>query len=92
MEAAVPTKCRSAPCSQTAAAAARQHRRQLSQLLVQQMGMGIRIKTPTTKMFRKINKIKRTIKDKVTLIMAGTTAVAAAAVPTMTKMFLVHVE
>jgi hypothetical protein len=42
-------------------------------------------------MFRKVNRIRRMVKDKVTLIMAGTTAVAAA-VPMMTKMVLVHAE
>jgi hypothetical protein len=72
-------------------AAARRRRKQLSQLLIQQMGMGIQIRTPITKMFRKVNRIRRMVKEKVTLIMAGTTAVAAA-VPTMTKMVLVHAE
>jgi hypothetical protein len=32
------------------------------------------------------------VKDKITLITAGTTAVAAAAVPMMIKMILVHAE
>jgi hypothetical protein len=93
MEAAVPARCRSALRSQTAAAAARQHRKQLSQLQVLRMGMGIRIRMPTTNMFKKVNRIKGSIKDRVTLTTAATTAVAvvAAAVPTMRKN-LMHAE
>jgi hypothetical protein len=72
-------------------AAARQHRKQLSQLLVLGMEMGIKIKTPTTRMFKRGNRIKRTIKDRVTLTTAATTAVAAAAVPMMRKN-LMHAE
>jgi hypothetical protein len=94
MEAAVLTRCRSALRSQTAVEAARR-RRQLSQLLEQRMEVGIIIRMPITKVFRKVNRIRRMVKDKITQITAGTTAVAvaaAAAVPTMTRMPLVHVE
>jgi hypothetical protein len=48
------------------------------------MGMGIRIRTPIIKMFKEEIKIKRTIKDRVTLTTAVTTA---AAVPTMRNLF-----
>jgi hypothetical protein len=54
-------------------------------------GNGNQDQNANTRMFRKVNRIKRTIKGKVTLITAGTTAVAAAAVPMMRKS-LVRVE
>jgi hypothetical protein len=76
MEAVVRTRCRSALRSQTAAVAARQHRRQLSQLQVLLTGAEIKIITPTITMFKKEINIKRTVKDKVTLTTAATTAAA----------------
>jgi hypothetical protein len=48
------------------------------------MGTEIRIKTPTIRMFRKEISIKRTVKDRVMLTTAVTTA---AAVPTKRSLF-----
>jgi hypothetical protein len=84
MEAAVRTRCRSALRSQTAAAAARQHRKQLLQLQVLLMGTGIKIRTPTIRMFKKEINIKRTIKDRITLT---TAVITAAAVPMKKNLF-----
>jgi hypothetical protein len=75
--------------SLTAAAAARRRRRQLSQLLELQMEVGMQIRLPITKVFRKIN---RKGKDRIMPITTGTTAVEAAAVPMMTKMVPVHAK
>jgi hypothetical protein len=73
MEAA-PTRCRSALRSRTAAAAASLHRRQPLQPLVLPTEMGIKIKTPEVKIFRKEMEIREIVKDKVTLTMAVTMA------------------
>jgi hypothetical protein len=88
--AAVLTRCRLALRSRTAAA--RRGKRRLLQLLEQRMEVGIQIKMSITKVFTKINRIIRMVEDRIMPIMAGTTAVAAAAVPTMTKRVLVHAE
>jgi hypothetical protein len=87
MEAVVPTICRLALRSQTAAA--RRRRRQLSQLLELQTEVGMQIKLPITKMFRKINRMG---KDRIMPITTGTTAVEAVAVPMMIKMVPVHAK
>jgi hypothetical protein len=71
------------------AAAARRHRRQLLQLLELQMEVGMQIKLPITKMFRKINRMG---KDRIMPITTGTTAVEAVAVPMMIKMVPVHAK
>jgi hypothetical protein len=48
------------------------------------MGMEIKIRTPTIRMFRKEIKIKRTIKDRIKLT---TTVITAAAAPMKKNLF-----